>query len=61
MTEFTENVNESAEIRHSFFFVNFEYESRMKFNMMKVFNLQSIQKRIDQSRIQIMLRQIKQI
>ena len=42
MTEFAENANESAEIRHSLFFTNFEYELRMKFNIMKVFNLQSI-------------------
>ena len=41
MTEFAENVNELAEIKHSFFFVNFEYELRMKFNIMKIFNLQS--------------------
>ena len=47
MTEFTENVNESAEIEHSFFFVNFEYKLRMKFNITKIFNLQSTQKRID--------------
>ena len=61
MTEFTENINESAEIKYNFFFTNFEYESRMKFNITKIFNSQSIQKRIDQSRVQIMLRQIKQI
>ena len=41
MTEFTENVNESAEIEHSLFFTNFEYKSRMKFNIMRVFNSQS--------------------
>ena len=61
MTEFTENANESAEIRHSSFFTNFEYEPRMKFNIMKIFNLQSAQERIDQNRMQIMLRQMKQI
>ena len=38
MTEFTENVNESTEIRHSSFFINFKYELRIKFNMMKIFN-----------------------
>ena len=42
MTEFTENVNKSAEIKHSFFFINFKYKLRMKFNIMKVFNLQRI-------------------
>ena len=56
MTEFTENANESTETRYSPFFVNFEYELRMKFNMMKIFNLQSIQERINQGRVQIMLR-----
>ena len=61
MTEFTENVNEFTEIRYSPFFMNFKYELRIKFNIMKMFNLQSIQKRINQSRIQIILRQIKQI
>ena len=61
MAEFTENVNEFTEIKHSLFFTNFEYELKIKFNMIKVFNLQSIQKKIDQSRIQTMLRQIKQI
>ena len=59
MTEFTENTNKFTEIRHNFFFTNFEYELRMKFNIIKVFNPQSIQKRIDQNRTQIMLRQIK--
>ena len=47
MTEFTENANEFTGIKHSSFFVNFKYELRIKFNMMKVFNLQSAQKRID--------------
>ena len=51
MTEFTENVNESVETEYSPFFVNFEYESRIKFNIMKIFNSQSIQKKIDQNRI----------
>ena len=61
MTEFTENVNEFIKIRHNLFFINFEYESRIKFNIIKISNSQSTQKRIDQNRIQIMLRQIKQI
>ena len=56
MAEFAKNANESAEIRHNFFFINFEYELRIKFDIMKIFNLQSIQKRIDQSRIQTILR-----
>ena len=56
MTEFTENANESAEIKHSSFFTNFKYKLRMKFNIMKIFNPQSAQKRIDQNRTQIMLR-----
>ena len=47
MTEFAENANESAEIEHSSFFTNFEYELRMKFDIMKVSNSQSAQKRID--------------
>ena len=47
MTEFTENVNESTETEYSSFFINFEYELRMKFDTMKIFNLQSTQKRID--------------
>ena len=47
MIEFAENVNESAETEHSLFFVNFECELKMKFNITKIFNLQSIQKRID--------------
>ena len=47
MAEFTENANESAETEHSSFFMNFEYELRMKFNIMKVFNPQSIRERID--------------
>ena len=29
MAEFTENVNKSAEIEHSSFFINFEYKLRM--------------------------------
>ena len=56
MTEFAENVNESAGIRHSPFFINFEYELRMKFNITKMFNSQSAQERIDQSRMQTMLK-----
>ena len=56
MTEFTENINESAEIEYSLFFTNFKYELRMKFNIIKIFNSQSIQKRIDQNRAQIMLK-----
>ena len=47
MTEFTENINESVKIEHSFFFMNFKYKLRMKFNIMRIFNLQSAQKRID--------------
>ena len=47
MTEFTENINELSEMRHSSFFINFEYKVRMKFNIIKVFNPQSTQKRID--------------
>ena len=47
MTKFTENINESAEIEYSSFFINFEYELRMKFDTIKIFNLQSAQKRID--------------
>ena len=47
MAEFTENVNESAETEYSLFFTNFEYKLRMKFDIMKMFNPQSIQKRID--------------
>ena len=39
MTEFAENANELIETEHSFFFVNFRYELRMKFNIIKVFNL----------------------
>ena len=42
MTEFTENANELAETEHSSFFTNFEYKSRMKFDIMKVFNPQSV-------------------
>ena len=47
MTEFTENANKSAEIEHSSFFINFKYELRMKFDIMKISNPQSTQKRID--------------
>ena len=47
MTEFTENANESAETEHNFFFINFGYKLRMKFNITKISNPQSIQKRID--------------
>ena len=47
MTEFTENINESAEIEHSLFFINFKYELRMKFNIIKMSDPQSTQKRID--------------
>ena len=47
MTEFTENANESAETEYSLFFVNFEYKLRMKFNIIKIFNPQSAQERID--------------
>ena len=42
MTEFTENANETTETEYNFFFMNFEYESRMKFNIIKIFNSQSI-------------------
>ena len=42
MIKFAENVNESAETEHSFFFMNFKYKSRMKFNIIKIFNPQSI-------------------
>ena len=42
MTEFAENVNESAETEYNLFFMNFEYELRMKFDIMKMFNSQSI-------------------
>ena len=42
MTEFAENVNESAETEHSLFFTNFEYKSRMKFNITKVSDSQSV-------------------
>ena len=41
MTEFAENTNKLTETEHSFFFINFEYKSRMKFDIMKVFNPQS--------------------
>ena len=41
MTDFAENVNELTKIEHSSFFVNFKYKLRMKFNIMKIFNLQS--------------------
>ena len=42
MTEFTKNINESVKTEHSPFFINFEYKLRMKFNIIKVFNPQSI-------------------
>ena len=38
MTEFTENANELAETEHNFFFINFEYELKMKFDIIKIFN-----------------------
>ena len=47
MTEFAENTNESVKTEHSFFFVNFEYELRMKFNIIKVSDSQSTWERID--------------
>ena len=47
MTEFAENVNELTETEHSPFFTNFKYELRMKFDITKIFNPQSIQKRIN--------------
>ena len=47
MAEFTENANELAETEHSFFFANFKYESRMKFNIKKMSDPQSVQERID--------------
>ena len=47
MTEFTENINELAETEHSSFFINFEYELRMKFNIMKISDSQSAWERID--------------
>ena len=56
MTEFTENANEFTEIKHSLFFINFKYELRMKFNITKIFNSQSAQERIDQNRMQTILR-----
>ena len=42
MTEFAENVNESEKTEYSFFFMNFKYKLRVKFNMIKMFNPQSI-------------------
>ena len=42
MTEFTENANESAETEYSFFFTNFKYKLRMKFDIMKISDPQSI-------------------
>ena len=42
MAEFTENTNEFIEIRYSLFFINFEYELRIKFDIMKISNSQSI-------------------
>ena len=56
MTKFIKNVNKLIEIEHSLFFMNFGYESRMKFNTIKIFNLQSTQKRIYSDRIQTILR-----
>ena len=47
MTEFTENINESAEIEHNLFFTNFKYKLRMEFNIMKISDPQSIQERIN--------------
>ena len=47
MTEFTENANESAETKYSSFFTNVKYEPKMKFNITRIFNLQSTQERID--------------
>ena len=47
MTKFAENANELVETEHSFFFMNFGYEPKMKFNITRVFNLQSIRERID--------------
>ena len=47
MTKFAENVNESVETEHSLFFVNFGYKLRIEFNIIKISNLQSTQKRID--------------
>ena len=41
MTEFAENANELTEIEHSSFFTNFRYKSRMKFDIMKMFDPQS--------------------
>ena len=41
MTEFTENANKLAETEHSFFFINFEYKLRMKFNIIKISDSQS--------------------
>ena len=51
MTDFTENINESVETEYSFFFINFEYKLKMKFNIKTIFNLQSTQKRINQRRV----------
>ena len=56
MTKFAENVNELTETEHSPFFTNFGYESRMKFNIIKIFNLQSTREQIDQERTQTILR-----
>ena len=47
MAEFTENANKLIETEHSPFFINFKYKLRMKFNITKIFNPQSIQERID--------------
>ena len=47
MTKFAENANKLTETEHSLFFINFRYESKMKFNIIKIFNPQSTQERID--------------
>ena len=47
MIKFTENINKSAETEYSFFFINFEYKLRMKFNIMRIFISQSAWERID--------------
>ena len=47
MTEFTKNINNSAEIEHSLFFINFGYKLRIEFDIIKMSDPQSIQKRID--------------
>ena len=47
MTDFAENVNKLTETEHSLFFINFKYKLRIEFNITKIFNSQSTQKRID--------------